>query len=67
MNLWKLVSDYFSPRCKVTVCVICLLLTVIVILVIVIVVLNWRVQNNGAALPELLLKSAIKRRRKQYG
>jgi len=46
---------------------ICLLLSIIIILIIVIVVLNWRVQNNGATLPELLLKTAVKRKRKQYG
>lgn len=61
---FRIFTDLCSLKCKIISCIIILLILTIAVLAVTIIVLNWRLDNDGASVPKLLLKSVARKRRK---
>ena len=61
---FRIFADLCSLKCKIISCIIILLILTIAVLAVTIIVLNWRLDNDGASVPKLLLKSVARKKRK---
>ena len=66
---WDTISAIWSVKWKLYVALMSVMAIMIILLTMAVVVQHWRLQNNGASVPTLLVKHAVKhvRKRRKHG